>query len=113
MQPFQIMIQPRLDPLRARPYVPASLGRARSSVVEHLTFNQRVDGSNPSGLTNENNGLAEMLSRLFSGYTSIIQLILRIGRLVPICDSGYIILEAVIKAVIATNHPLNPATIYF
>jgi hypothetical protein len=26
--------------------------RARSSVVEHLTFNQRVDGSIPSGLTN-------------------------------------------------------------
>jgi hypothetical protein len=25
---------------------------ARSSVVEHLTFNQRVDGSIPSGLTN-------------------------------------------------------------
>ena len=28
------------------------LGRARSSAVEHLTFNQRVDGSIPSGLTN-------------------------------------------------------------
>ena len=27
------------------------LGRARSSAVEHLTFNQRVDGSIPSGLT--------------------------------------------------------------
>jgi hypothetical protein len=26
---------------------------ARSSAVEHLTFNQRVDGSIPSGLTNE------------------------------------------------------------
>ena len=26
--------------------------RARSSGVEHLTFNQRVDGSIPSGLTN-------------------------------------------------------------
>ncbi len=25
---------------------------ARSSAVEHLTFNQRVDGSIPSGLTN-------------------------------------------------------------
>jgi hypothetical protein len=25
--------------------------RARSSAVEHLTFNQRVDGSIPSGLT--------------------------------------------------------------
>ena len=28
-----------------------ALGRARSSAVEHLTFNQRVDGSIPSGLT--------------------------------------------------------------
>ena len=27
--------------------------RARSSVVEHLTFNQGVDGSNPSGLTSQ------------------------------------------------------------
>ena len=27
--------------------------RARSSAVEHLTFNQRVDGSKPSGLTIE------------------------------------------------------------
>jgi hypothetical protein len=27
------------------------LGGARSSAVEHLTFNQRVDGSIPSGLT--------------------------------------------------------------
>lgn len=26
--------------------------RARSSVVEHSTFNRMVDGSNPSGLTN-------------------------------------------------------------
>jgi hypothetical protein len=27
------------------------LGRAHSSAVEHLTFNQRADGSTPSGLT--------------------------------------------------------------
>ena len=26
---------------------------ARSSAVEHLTFNQRVSGSNPDGLTNK------------------------------------------------------------
>ena len=30
---------------------------ARSSVVEHLTFNQGVDGSIPSGLTIDFNGL--------------------------------------------------------
>ncbi len=29
------------------------MGRARSSGVEHLTFNQRADGSIPSGLTTE------------------------------------------------------------
>ena len=34
------------------PYGPLPFGqRARSSAVEHLTFNQRVDGSIPSGLT--------------------------------------------------------------
>ena len=33
------------------PMVRRPLG-ARSSGVEHLTFNQRVDGSIPSGLTN-------------------------------------------------------------
>jgi hypothetical protein len=31
---------------------------ARSSVAEHLTFNQRVDGSIPSGLTNDLKDLA-------------------------------------------------------
>jgi hypothetical protein len=30
---------------------------ARSSVAEHLTFNQRVDGSIPSGLTSQINRL--------------------------------------------------------
>jgi hypothetical protein len=35
----------------------ASSKWARSSAVEHLTFNQRVDGSIPSGLTNQVNGL--------------------------------------------------------
>jgi hypothetical protein len=39
----------RLTPGGATHMVPR-LG-ARSSVVEHLTFNQRVDGSIPSGLT--------------------------------------------------------------
>ena len=29
--------------------------------VEHLTFNQRVDGSNPSGLTNKIKNLNDML----------------------------------------------------
>jgi hypothetical protein len=41
--------------LTLRPCLPmfrATLVRARSSAVEHLTFNQRVDGSIPSGLTN-------------------------------------------------------------
>ena len=36
----------------ALPMVRPPFGRARSSGVEHLTFNQRVDGSIPSGLTN-------------------------------------------------------------
>jgi hypothetical protein len=34
---------------------------ARSSVAEHLTFNQRVDGSIPSGLTSQINSLAQRL----------------------------------------------------
>ena len=38
-----------------------SLG-ARSSVVEHLTFNQGVDGSIPSGLTIVFKGLANLAS---------------------------------------------------
>ena len=37
------------------PMVRRPLG-ARSSGVEHLTFNQRVDGSIPSGLTNQCQG---------------------------------------------------------
>ena len=40
--------------------------RARSSGVEHLTFNQRVDGSIPSGLTKKINGFEEFLSRFRS-----------------------------------------------
>jgi hypothetical protein len=40
-----------VDPRSDDPYGPAALARARSSGVEHLTFNQRVDGSIPSGLT--------------------------------------------------------------
>ncbi len=31
---------------------------ARSSAVEHLTFNQRVVGSDPAGLTNKINDLS-------------------------------------------------------
>lgn len=37
---------------------------ARSSVVEHLTFNQGVDGSIPSGLTNYFNELIIILGGL-------------------------------------------------
>ena len=33
--------------------------RARSSAVEHLTFNQVVGGSTPPGLTNDFNDLLE------------------------------------------------------
>lgn len=40
-----------LTPMRRLHMVSRHLGRARSSAVEHLTFNQRVDGSIPSGLT--------------------------------------------------------------
>jgi hypothetical protein len=39
-----------VDPVEAASYGPPDFG-ARSSAVEHLTFNQRVDGSIPSGLT--------------------------------------------------------------
>ena len=40
---------------------------AHSSAVEHLTFNQRVVGSNPAGLTNKINNLEKIteLARLF------------------------------------------------
>ena len=38
--------------------------RARSSGVEHLTFNQRVDGSIPSGLASNYNGLVDILGSL-------------------------------------------------
>jgi hypothetical protein len=43
----------RVDRPGRSPYGPPPFGRARSSAVEHLTFNQRVDGSIPSGLTNK------------------------------------------------------------
>ena len=43
-------------PLLAIPSIQRG-GRACSSVVEHLTFNQRVVGSYPTGLTNNFNGL--------------------------------------------------------
>ena len=39
---------PKVDPTLRPPYMLAS--RARSSGVEHLTFNQRVVGSKPTGL---------------------------------------------------------------
>ena len=51
--------EPALDRPRPRPYGPPRLPDvinrlwARSSVVEHLTFNQRVAGSYPAGLTNQ------------------------------------------------------------
>ena len=48
----------RLTTRGGSPYGPPPFGRARSSGVEHLTFNQRVDGSIPSGLTNKFNYLA-------------------------------------------------------
>jgi hypothetical protein len=38
------------------------LFRAPSSVVEHLTFNQRADGSKPSELTNYSNDSAVLRS---------------------------------------------------
>ena len=51
---------------------PGSLGyhrsqpfRARSSVVEHLTFNQRVVGSIPTGLTKEIRDLAQTSNARF------------------------------------------------
>ena len=41
-----------IDPQPTRHLWSRAFGRARSSAAEHLTFNQRVDGSIPSGLTN-------------------------------------------------------------
>ena len=38
---------------------------ARSSAVEHLTFNQRVEGSIPSGLTNHFNELVNLPAKMF------------------------------------------------
>src|SRR5215510_6630589 len=47
-----------------------SLNSARqepvAQMVEHLTFNQVVLGSSPSGLTNKINGLARIFSRVAS-----------------------------------------------
>jgi hypothetical protein len=49
----------------SRGYAGLSL-RARSSEVEHLTFNQRVVGSIPTGLTNYSNRL-EVIRPLGAG----------------------------------------------
>jgi hypothetical protein len=46
--------EPSIDPRGARNYGPPPF-RARSSVVEHLTFNQEVVRSIRTGLTNEIN----------------------------------------------------------
>ena len=65
-----------LDHDKAHNYVPAaftdSMNKsddvwAHSSAVEHLTFNQRVVGSNPAGLTNQIKDLNKILklARLF------------------------------------------------
>src|SRR5580692_6788938 len=56
---------PLIDQPGRPPYVPRAFGRARSSAVEHLTFNQRVDGSIPSGLTKEIKDLREDLRSKF------------------------------------------------
>ena len=54
-------VESGIDPGARHPYFPPSFagavifwpaGGAYSSAVEHLTFNQVVDGSIPSGLTN-------------------------------------------------------------
>jgi hypothetical protein len=47
----------RADPPSGRSLYPG----ARSSVVEHPTFNRMVDGSNPSGRTNKINDLGVYL----------------------------------------------------
>jgi hypothetical protein len=51
---------PKVDPIRVRPYMLAL--RARSSGVEHLTFNQRVVGSKPTGLANNINLLRDFFA---------------------------------------------------
>ena len=42
-----------VDLVTLHTYGPEQFKWARSSGVEHLTFNQRVDGSIPSGLTSQ------------------------------------------------------------
>lgn len=49
-----------IDPCGPPTYGPPALVGARSSAAEHLTFNQRVDGSIPSGLTKRNETTAEL-----------------------------------------------------
>jgi hypothetical protein len=46
--------------------------RARSSAVEHLTFNQRVDGSIPSGLTNLIEGLPTRFKLALNGFVALL-----------------------------------------
>src|SRR5258706_15298701 len=65
-----------VDPA-AGPALHAPFARARSSGVEHLTFNQRVDGSKPSGLAKSRNH--QMVSgprlkggRVFAGRSHVI-----------------------------------------
>ena len=52
-----------LTPLTLHP-IRAALGGARSSVVEHLTFNQRVTGSIPVGLTKYFKGISRLLGMI-------------------------------------------------
>ena len=55
----------RIDHWISRSYGPPPFGRARSSGVEHLTFNQRVDGSIPSGLTKLANEIIDITHTAF------------------------------------------------
>ena len=48
-----------IDPLVGQPYCPLPLCEPVAQPVEHLTFNQGVAGSNPAGLTKENQILIE------------------------------------------------------
>ena len=57
-------------PLRELPR-PGSKKWARSSAVEHLTFNQRVVGSNPAGLTNYFNELDPQLEMILHNGVSV------------------------------------------
>ena len=74
-----------LDPRHTGPYLPAPEW-ARSSVVEQLTFNQLVEGSNPSGLTRKRNRQNRLRASKAAGarlVPSAVELVLHGSQMAP------------------------------